>query len=694
RDTLMSFFAGSSGGRKEVRRNLIRIRTKTNNFRWMDAQVQIERDENGEFVGASGTLSDINDRKLAQEELLETTTLQKAILNSSNYSIIAVNADGIIESFNRAAQELLGYSAAEVGQRETLLAFHDAHEIEVRARDLTEELGRPIRSPFEVLTCKARNGAIDEREWTYLRRDGSRVPMRLSVSELRGMEGELKGFLFVGYDLTDSQRAESLKNEFVSVVSHELRTPLTSIRGALGLLAGGVAGQLSDGAQQMVDIARKNSDRLVLLINDILDIEKIESGKMRFETKPLVVRDLLASAVEQNSAYGETLNVSLQLEGAQALDGLQIEGDEDRLQQVLSNLISNACKFTPADGTVHIRASVLDKIIRIKVIDEGPGVPPEFVPRLFEKFAQADSTSTRKQGGTGLGLAIAKAIVEKHGGTIHYWAPQNENEGACFAIDLPLLQSAIEVPQLAPGKRVLICEDEAESAQLLELIVKNSGYECDFAYTLGQARTMLKEGDYAGMTLDLMFPDGDGLDFLAEIRADPATHDFPVIVVSLNSRAGELRGDAFDVLDWLRKPIDAGRLLAALNNFHLKESPKVLHVEDDEDIRHIMAAILGTSAQITPASTLAEARAQLAHAHTGGHHFDLAILDIGLPDGSGLDLVPLLSNAEPPIPIIMFSASEASTEEARMVTASLVKSRTTNDVLRQTIQRLLNDRDI
>jgi PAS domain S-box-containing protein len=695
RDTVFRLVGSPSGQRKQVRRELLRILTRSGDSRWMDVQIQVERDEEGQFLGASGTLSDVNDRKLAQEELLATTTMQKAILNSANYSIIAVSAEGTIESFNKAARELLGYSATEVRGRQSVLIFHDELEVEARAHELSEELGQTILPGFEVLTCKARDGATDEREWTYLSRSGKRVPMRLSITELRGMEGELSGFLFIGYDLTESRRAESIKNEFVSVVSHELRTPLTSIRGALGLLAGGVAGKLPESASQMIEIARKNSDRLVLLINDILDIEKIESGKMRFETRPLVVSELLSNAYEQNLGYGETLNVGLVLDTEGVAQGQQVEGDEDRLQQVLSNLISNGCKFTPAGGSVCIGAAVHGDTIRISVTDGGTGVPPEFVPRLFEKFAQADSSSTRKQGGTGLGLAIARAIVEKHGGTIQYIAPQNGAGGACFAFDLPLVQSGIKAPTAlatptTTGKRVLVCEDEVEAAQLLSLFVTKSGYEADIAYNLAQARSMLRNGNYIGMTLDLMLPDGDGADFLAEIRSDPAMREFPVIVVSVQSRQGVLRGDAIDVLDWLRKPVDAKRLLSSLEQFRSSGKPRILHVEDDEDVRQVMAAILGQTAQITPAATLSEARTRLSEAQAAGEPFNLAILDVGLPDGSGLELLSFFSATDPPIPIILFSASELAEGEASMVAASLVKSRTTNEVLRDTIQRLLN----
>lgn len=180
-------------------------------------------------------------------------------------------------------------------------------------------------------------------------------------------------------------------------------------------------------------------------------------------------------------------------------------------------------------------------------------------------------------------------------------------------------------------------------------------------------------------------PDGDGLELLAELRADAHQRQLPVVVVTGHAHLGQLQGEAFGVLDWLCKPIDAERLLSALGQFRGGAKPHVLHIEDDPDVCRVMAAILGDSADVVAAASLREARTRLETSH-----FDLAILDIGLPDGSGLDLMPLLTNSDPPIPVILFSASEASHDQANAVAASLVKSRTDNDALRATIQRFLN----
>jgi PAS domain S-box-containing protein len=303
-----------------------------------------------------------------------------------------------------------------------------------------------------VLQGTIERSEVDEWE----RANGETEFLQWEMRPWRDAGGQIGGIIMLTEFISERVRASRIKNEFVSVVSHELRTPLTSIRGALGLLAGGVAGELPKSARDMIEIARKNSDRLVLLINDILDIEKIESGKMRFDMKPIAIRALLENALDANRAYAEGLGAHFEFEMADLDAQIEVQGDENRLQQVLSNLLSNACKFTPSGGAVRLQAEPWEEgaalWLRVTVSDEGPGVPTEFVPRLFEKFAQADSSSTRKQGGTGLGLAIARAIVEKHGGTMDYSPPPPGQTGAHFIFTLPATGKGADENETYPNE--------------------------------------------------------------------------------------------------------------------------------------------------------------------------------------------------------------------------------------------------
>ena len=233
--------------------------------------------------------------------------------------------------------------------------------------------------------------------------------------------------------LDQQRRLEALKNDFLSVVSHELRTPLTSIYGSLNLLATGVVGELPAPARQLVEVAYRNSQRLARLVDDILDLQKIESGAMAFHLRPVELRPLLEQAVEANQAYAQRLGVELVLEETPAT--ALVYADPDRLIQVMTNLLSNAAKFSPAGQAVRVAAARQDGTLVVAISDRGPGIPDEFRGRIFERFAQADVSSTREKGGTGLGLSITKAIVERLGGTIGF--ETRLGAGTTFHFELP-----------------------------------------------------------------------------------------------------------------------------------------------------------------------------------------------------------------------------------------------------------------
>lgn len=244
--------------------------------------------------------------------------------------------------------------------------------------------------------------------------------------------GRAQRVIGVAWDLTDSKRVERMKNEFVSTVSHELRTPLTSIRGSLGLVASGVVGELPAAAQDLIAIAYKNSERLSFLINDILDIEKIESGKMRLDLQQQALRPLLEQAIAFNQGFAQNFSVHLTL--SIEVDATVVV-DVNRFMQVMANLISNAVKFSSADDCVEIAAVETQQRVRIEVRDRGPGIPADFRDRIFQRFSQADSSDTRARGGSGLGLAITKTFVEKMHGEISFMA--RAGGGTIFFIELP-----------------------------------------------------------------------------------------------------------------------------------------------------------------------------------------------------------------------------------------------------------------
>lgn len=488
-------------------------------------------------------------------------------------------------------------------------------------------------------------------------------------------------------DITERKRSERLKNEFVSIVSHELRTPLTSIRGSLSLILGTMVDNIPPKVKTMVEIAHKNSERLVSLVNDILDIDKIESGKMEFDLKPIELIPLVEQAIEVNRAYAEQFGVSYTMH-TDLLKG-KVYADSDRLMQVMANLLSNATKFSPRDSTVLVSITQHNTKLRVSITDTGPGIPDEFRSRIFQKFAQADSSDTRQKGGSGLGLSITRAIIEKHNGIISF--DTKIGEGTTFFFELPEWQEEeVTLNDMHNKPRILICEDTPDLATMLSMMLNYGGFHTDIAYNTKQARQFLAANQYAAMTLDLVMPGQSGIDFIRELRSQEHTRHLPIVVVSAIAQQGkkELEGGAFGVADWLDKTVDHAQLTLAIRraiNQRKEGKPQVLHIEDDTDVQNVVSAILETVADISKANTIQDARKKLQD-----ESFDLVILDLGLPDGSGLELLPMLRDpSRRPLPVLIFSAQEIDKDTAHNVAATLVKSRTSNQELLETIRSLI-----
>ena len=357
----------------------------------------------------------------AQRALAAQAARLHAMFEQAIYPILILGPGEIIESANPALQRLLGFSPQEItGRPFSALIAGGLHAL----RAVEGGDGQPAaRAAWE----------FDGRH-----REGGMVPLEMARSEML-IEGR-RLEMVVLCDISERRRIDRLKDEFVSTVSHELRTPLTSIRGSLGLVASGRLGPMPDAARRLLDIALGNSERLVLLVNDILDIQKIESGSMTFEMEALDLARLLRQAVEANEAYARQHGVRFTI--ADSPEEGWVRADAGRIMQVLTNLMSNAAKFSPRDGEVALSLRREAGWLRLEVADHGPGVPEEFRPKLFSRFAQADGSDRRAKGGTGLGLAISQALVEQQGGRIGY-APRPEG-GSLFHFALPELA---EMPQ-------------------------------------------------------------------------------------------------------------------------------------------------------------------------------------------------------------------------------------------------------
>jgi len=624
-------------------------------------------------------------------QLSESTELQQAILDSANFSIISTDINGVIRLFNNGAHRMLGYSASELFARHTPDLLHDETEMAERAQQLSMELGQPVKAGFEALVARARGGLADEREWTYIRKDGSRLPVMVSVTALRDEQLALTGFLCVAYDLIERKRVENMKNEFISTVSHELRTPLTSIRGSLGLIFGGVGGELPEAVKNLVGIAKSNCERLIRLINDMLDSEKIESGKMRLDLQVIDLRPLIQQVLAANEGFAGQYSASLRLQAPDA--SLQVRIDGDRMIQVLTNLLSNAVKFTPEGGVVEVRVSRVAQKVRVEVVDRGPGIPEEFRGRIFQKFSQADSSDTRQKGGTGLGLNISKALIEKMGGSIGF--NSTVGRGTTFFFEIPEWRSP--VAQLQPFRakadafqpRILICEDDPDVARLISMMLAKAGFEAEMAYSAEQALACLARSSYDAVTVDLKLPGQNGIAFISALRDNESTRKLPVVVVSALAEEGRLQFNhkPLTVSDWLQKPIDEDLLILSVRRAVAgiqAGKPRILHVQADLDIQHIVAAVAQDFANFTSAATLDEARALLRE-----QPFDLVLLDLGPGKESSWDLVGDIDALDPRPPVIVFSPSDTDLAEDKRAEAVLLKARTSSMELLSTIQRIL-----
>lgn len=615
----------------------------------------------------SGIVRDITERKEALREVRRF----KNVLDNTLDMIFMFDPDTLRFVYvNKGTVEMLGYSREELlGMRVWEIKPHRQEHV-YRSHIAPLLLGDKPWLNYESL---------------HLCKDGRELPVEVFL-QLIGEEGGKRLFVAISRDLTERRKIDKMKSEFISTVSHELRTPLTSIRGSLGLVRGGVAGELPEQAKSMIEIAYNNSERLVRLINDILDMEKIESGKMHFDLKPLELMPLVEQAIEANRAYGEQHQVRFVL--GERLPGAKVNVDADRLAQVLANFLSNAAKFSPAGDAVEIAVKAAGAVARVEVSDHGSGIPEEFHSRIFQKFSQADSSDTKQKGGTGLGLSISKAIVEKMGGVIGF--DSEPGRGTTFFFELPRLGLGGEhgdKRQDALFTRVLVCEDNPDVAQQLQAMLIRRGYQADIADSAEEAKRLLGQNRYDAMTLDITLPGQDGLSLVRELQADEKTANLPIMVISAKaSTERDASGASLNVLDWLDKPFQAERVFDILreqSDLALRH-PVILHVEDDADLRQVLKALIGGKGEVVTANTLNAAKKMLSF-----RNFDLIILDVGLPDGSGLDLLPYLAEIGRKIPVMVFSAHEMDGGAAARVDAALVKSRTSNQQLLETIMSLV-----
>jgi len=535
-------------------------------FKESDTEVMGVRRDGGEFpvnvsfgdvnVGGrrlfTAIIRDISERKRIADALRDSEQQLRQLTDNVPALMAYVDSEQRFQFHNKAYEEVFGLPREKIHGK-TLLEI-TGPEFYSRISGHVQEVlsGYAVRYEREQVTA---SGERREYVMSYFPRYGE-----------DGEEDKVIGFFSLGTDVTELKRIDRMKSEFVSTVSHELRTPLTSIRGSLGLVSGGVAGALPERAKGLVEIAKNNCERLIRLINDILDSEKIESGKMQFELQPQELLPLLQQTLADNEGFAAQHQVKLALHAPR--QPLKALVDSDRLLQVMTNLLSNAIKFSPVQGTVLVLLGRHAGRVRVEVSDNGPGIPEEFRQRIFQKFSQADSSDTRQKGGTGLGLAISKAIVERMDGSLGFTS--KVDVGTTFFFELPEWREAppVTAPMSLYGinrPRILVCEDDPDVAQLIGMMLDKAGFDADIAHTAAQARDYLRMESYAAMTVDIQLPYENGLELIRSLRQEDRTTDLPVLVLSVTAAEARLHaGSTVVVSDWLDKPIDEQRLLKSL----------------------------------------------------------------------------------------------------------------------------------
>ncbi len=456
----------------------------------------------------------------------------EVLLTSVGDGIYGVDHEGRVRFINPSGAAALGYEPHEL---HGLRAHTDFHA--------PAEDGTPFPWESCYITEAVAQGLVSSAEEdVYVRSDGTTFPVEITASPLLDQD-ELRGAVVVFRDMTQRREVDRMKNEFLSVVSHELRTPLTSIRGSLGLLASGTLGELTPRASSMVAIALTSSERLTRLINDLLDMERIESGTRPMEVTSLDAAYLVAAATRQIDGLATSVGVQVVIGSCEG----RVLADEDRIMQTFTNLLGNAIKYSVEGGLVTVDATEQDSMVLFRVRDHGRGIPEDKLETIFERFEQVDSSDARQKGGTGLGLAISRSIVARHGGRI--WAESVPGEGTTVQFTLP---AATRAPAAAPGARavgrggtdtVLLVEDDEDLARVISTLLGERGLDVVHAQTAAEAVSLGLLHQPRVIVLDLHLPDGRGAEIVARFRESTSLAHTALVIYTAADAEQEIRAD-------------------------------------------------------------------------------------------------------------------------------------------------------
>ncbi|ABA19864.1 multi-component transcriptional regulator, winged helix family [Trichormus variabilis ATCC 29413] len=637
--------------------------------------------------------SELDERQRVEEALRISQVRLARILDIADDAIISINGNQQITLFNQGAEKIFGYSAeAIIGQRlDTLIPqrFTQAHRQHVADFGQAPNLARRMG---------------ERREIFGRRQDGTEFPAEASISKFQ-LDKEVF-YTVILRDITERKQIERMKDEFVSVVSHELRTPLTSIHGSLGMLASGLLPADSEQGRRLLEIATDSTERLVRLINDILDIERIESGRVKMERESCNLTDLIESAVSIMRPLANKAGVKLSV----SHPSIQLWVDPDRIVQTLTNLLSNAIKFSTAEKTVWLVAQQYGDELLVTVKDNGRGIPADKLDSIFERFQQVDSSDSRNHDGTGLGLAICQSIVQQHGGRI--WAESVLSEGSNFYFTLPILPISPnselpdslthyplspegDLPSPIPSTHsplVLVCDDDPLIRTELQSLLEQGGYRVVTVATGKEAIASASTQHPDVIVLDLLMPGMNGWETMAMLKESTETKHIPIVICSVYKPTTNNQPSS-DFVDWISKPVQESYLLHSLRQAIAKSSRRVriLIVEDDADLAELFVTLFERHDIETFSAKTGREAIHLSQEVNP----DLLILDLILPETDGFAVVDWLQKHQRlcNIPVVVYSAKDLDESERKRLklghTEFLTKGRVTTKEFEQRVIELL-----
>jgi PAS domain S-box-containing protein len=590
----------------------------------------------GTFAGTIISFTDVTERRRAEQQRAEalaeaerSRARAKAVIDASHDGMVLVAPDSRFVEVNPRFCSLFGADRQQILDR-TLT-------------DLAAEIDRAWDDPdaFREFINGSESALEKDFDRIFVQRWPERREVQIYSTPVTAAGGKALGRLFAFHDVTREREVDRMKTEFVSLVSHELRTPLTSIKGYVDLLLDGEVGPISDEQGEFLAIVKNNADRLVGLVSDLLNVSRIESGRVTLRNEAVDVEYAINQVATLMHPQLEQKRQHLRTTIAAGLP--PIAGDRERIIQILTNLVSNAHKYTPSEGSIAIDARRDASDVVIDVRDTGVGMSAEEQSHLFTKFYRAHNPKTEGTAGTGLGLAITRSLVELHGGRIEFRS--EPGRGTTFSVRLPSSHDSsstakpadTEPARAVTGKRILVVEDEPDIANLIRRYLERAGYAVSVAHSAAEGLRLARTEAPDLLTLDVILPDSDGFTLLEWMKGDATLSEVPVLMLSIVPDAG--KGLLLGAVDYLTKPVDERILLDRIGRILARDGrPSVLIAEPDPDARGRLADRLRSAGfSVLQAQDGFEA-IELARAESPG----LALLNVRLPGISGIRVLQAL----------------------------------------------------